>query len=88
MKSVQPSEPVKEIVKQEKTSPEILLPLTDEERAVNASAVILNQPDFVADVTFFRSGVVGGGGGSMRIARKVNKYRQSQVARRHVDNIF
>src|SRR5215467_1265578 len=75
MKIAQPSEPVKGIVKQEKNAPEVLLPLTDEERALNAGAVILNQPDFVADVTFFRSEEVSGGGGSLRIARKGNRYR-------------
>jgi len=76
MKSAQPSEPIKEIVEQKKNAPEVLTPLTDEERAINAGDVILNQPDFVADLTYFRSEVVSGGGGSMRIARKGNRYRE------------
>jgi hypothetical protein len=48
MKSAQLSEPIKETIKQERNAPEVLLHLTDEERALNAGAVILNQPDFVA----------------------------------------
>jgi len=76
MKSAQPSGPIKEIIEQKKNSTEVLTPLTEEERGINAGDLILNQPDFVADITYFRSEVVSGGGGSMRIARKENRYRE------------
>lgn len=61
---------------QEKNSPEVLSPLTDEERTLDPRDLIFNQPDFVADLTFFRAERVSGGGGSERIARKGNRYRQ------------
>src|SRR6185369_725779 len=59
---------------------EVLTPLTDEERALDPRAVILNQPDFVADLTFFVGEGFGGHGGAERLARKGNRYREeSQV---------
>jgi hypothetical protein len=63
-------------VSQEKNSQEVVSPLTDEERALDPHDLILNQPDFVADLTFFRAERFGGGGGSERVARKGNRYRQ------------
>jgi len=63
-------------VSQEKNSQEVVSPLTDEERALDLHDLILNQPDFVADLTFFRTERFGGGGGSERIARKGDRYRE------------
>lgn len=50
--------------------------MIDEERALEPHDLILNQPDFIADLTFFRSERFSGGGGSERIARKGNRYRK------------
>lgn len=55
---------------------ELLAPLTDEERSLNARDVILNQPDFVADLNFFVGEGFGGFGGAERLARKGNRYRE------------
>ena len=55
---------------------EVLTPLTDEERSQNPRDIVLHQPDFVADLTFFRHRTVSGGGGSERIARMGNRYRK------------
>ena len=55
---------------------EVLTPLTAEERAFDPRAVILNQPDFVADLTFFVGEGFGGYGGAERLARKGNRYRE------------
>jgi WG containing repeat len=63
-------------VEKDKKDEEVLTPLTDEERSLNPREIIASQPDFVADLTFFRSETVSGGGGSMHIARKGNRYRQ------------
>ncbi len=61
--------------KKEKTE-EILTPLTAEERLLDPREVIRNQPDFVADLTFFVSEGFGGYGGAQRLARKGNRYRE------------
>jgi hypothetical protein len=50
--------------------------LTEEERSLNPRHVILNQPDFVADLNFFISEGFGGHGGAERLARKGNRYRE------------
>ncbi|MEW6131282.1 MAG: hypothetical protein AB1757_29905 [Acidobacteriota bacterium] len=55
---------------------EVLMPLIDEERSLDSRSMVANQPDFVADLVFFRSETVSGGGGAMRLARKGNRYRQ------------
>jgi len=55
---------------------EVLTPLTEEERSLNARDVILNQPDFVADLNFFVGEGFGGFGGAERLARKGNRYRE------------
>jgi hypothetical protein len=55
---------------------EALIPLTNEECSLNYRDMVANQPDFVADLTFFRSERFSGGGGSMRIARKSKRYRE------------
>ncbi|MEA2205748.1 MAG: hypothetical protein QOE77_2524 [Blastocatellia bacterium] len=57
-------------------SAEVLTPLTAEERALNPRDVILNQPDFVADLDFFVGEGFGGYGGAERLARKGNRYRE------------
>lgn len=55
---------------------EVLTPLTTEERSLNLRDVILNQPDFVADLSFFVGEGFGGFGGGERLARKGSRYRQ------------
>ena len=55
---------------------EVLTPLTEEEKSLNPHDVILNQPDFVADLNFFVGEGFGGFGGAERLARKGNRYRE------------
>lgn len=55
---------------------EVLAPLTEEEKSVNPREIILNQPDFVADLNFFVGEGFGGHGGAERLARKGNRYRE------------
>ena len=55
---------------------EILTPLTAEEQALNPRDIILNQPDFSADLTFFVAERNGGHGFSQRLVRKGNRYRE------------
>jgi hypothetical protein len=55
---------------------EVLTPLTQEERSLNLRDVILKQPDFVADLSFFVGEGFGGFSGGERLARKGNRYRQ------------
>jgi len=55
---------------------EVLTPLTVEEQSLNARDIILNQPDFVADLDFFVGEGFGGHGGAERLARKGNRYRE------------
>jgi hypothetical protein len=55
---------------------EVLTPLTEEEKSLNPRDVILNQPDFVADLNFFVGEGFGGFGGAERLARKGNRYRE------------
>jgi len=55
---------------------EVLTPLTEEEKSLSARDVILNQPDFVADLNFFVGEGFGGFGGAERLARKGNRYRE------------
>jgi hypothetical protein len=50
--------------------------MTDEERALDPHNLVLNQPDFVGDVTYFRNEQTHGGGGWERIARKGQRYRE------------
>lgn len=54
---------------------ESLTPLTDEEKALDPRRIVAGQPDFLADLTFFRSEAYSGGGGAMRLARKGKRYR-------------
>ena len=55
---------------------EVLTSLTEEERSLNARDIVLNQPDFAADLTFFVGEGFGGHGGAERLARKGNRYRE------------
>ena len=55
---------------------EVLTPLTDEERALNARDIILNQPDFSADLTFFVGEGFGGYAATQQLVRKGNRYRE------------
>jgi len=55
---------------------EILTPLTAEERALDPREVIANQPDFVADLSYFVGEGFGGHGFTQRLARKGNRYRE------------
>lgn len=63
-------------VEKEKKDEEVLTPLTDEERSLNPCDLILNQPDFVADLNFFVGEGFGGYGGGERLARRGNRYRE------------
>ena len=62
--------------KQEKEENEKLIALTGEEKNLNYRNLIANQPDFSADLSYFRSEMVSGGGGGERITRKGNRYRR------------
>ena len=55
---------------------EVLTPLTEEEQAINPRDIILNQPDFSADLTYFVAERFGGHGFSQRLVRKGNRYRE------------
>lgn len=63
-------------VEKNKKDEEVLTPLTDEERALNPRDIVANQPDFVADLTFFYGEGFGGMSGGERIARKGKRYRE------------
>lgn len=60
----------------QKKDEEVLTPLTEEERSLNPRDLILHQPDFVGDLTFFVGEGFGGYGGAERLARKGNRYRE------------
>jgi hypothetical protein len=62
--------------KKDKKDEEVLAPLTDEERALDPRGLVANQPDFVADLTFFYGEGFGGFGGGERVARKGRRYRE------------
>jgi hypothetical protein len=60
---------------------EVLTPLTDEERLLNTRQLMLDQPDFVADVGFFQADFVNGAAiGGLSFAEKVavkgNRFRE------------
>jgi hypothetical protein len=59
-----------------KKDEEVLTPLTDEERALDPRNIVANQPDFVADLTFFYGEGFGGMSGGEHIARKGKRYRE------------
>lgn len=59
----------------EKENEEVLLPLTPEERSLSPRDIVANQPDHVADLSFFVGEGFGGFGGAERQARKGNRYR-------------
>lgn len=55
---------------------EKLSPLTETEKSVDYRNLVANQPDFTADLSYFRSEQFSGGGFGYRLARKGNKYRK------------
>jgi hypothetical protein len=63
-------------VQQKANEQEVLSPLTEEERLLNARDLLLNQPDFMADLSFFVAHRVSGHGFSQRLVRKGNRYRE------------
>jgi hypothetical protein len=60
----------------EETKTEILNPLTEEEHSLNLRDILLSQPDFVADLSFFVNEGFGGYGGAEHVARKGERYRE------------
>ena len=64
-------------VRQDKANEqETLVPLTAEERLLNPRDLILNQPDFMADLSFFVAHRTSGHGFTQRLVRKGNRYRE------------
>lgn len=55
---------------------ELLRPLTAAERRLDAREIVINQPDFVADLTFFVNEGFGGFGATDHIARKGKRLRE------------
>lgn len=55
---------------------EAMVPLTAEERLLNPRELLLNQPDFMADLRFFVAHRVSGHGFAHRLVRKGNRYRE------------
>jgi hypothetical protein len=60
---------------------EVLTPLSDEDRLLNPRQILLNQPDFAADVNFFNADLrdgkaFGGYGFSERLALKGDRFRE------------
>jgi hypothetical protein len=55
---------------------EVINPLTDEERALNPRDILLNQPDFTADLGFFVNEGFGGYSGSEHVVRKGDRFRE------------
>jgi len=66
----------KSAAQQEKEENEKLIALNDEEKNLNYRDLIANQPDFSADLSYFRSEMASGGGGAERLTRKGNRYRK------------
>lgn len=60
----------------EKKSEEVITPLTEAERQLNPRVIVLNQPDYVADLAAFVSEGFGGFGWAERIARKGSRIRE------------
>ncbi|MGH9788891.1 MAG: hypothetical protein ACRD4U_09350 [Candidatus Acidiferrales bacterium] len=60
----------------EQRNEEVLTPLTDAERSLDLRELILDQPDFVADLDYFASEKFGAHGFSEHIARKGSRYRE------------
>ena len=55
---------------------EKLLPLTDEEKNRNYRKLVANQPDFTAEMSYFRSHYVSGSGFAYKLTRKGNRFRK------------
>ena len=62
--------------KREKEENDSLTPLTDGEKRLDFRALVHDQPDHSADLTYFRSEAFSGGGGSERVVRKGHRYRK------------
>ncbi len=60
----------------ENQTEEVLAPLTDAERQMDPRDVVLNQPDFVADLEFFVGEGFGGFSGAEHVAHKGSRYRE------------
>lgn len=67
-----PPAPVQQNTKEQET----LSPLTEEERLLDARDLLLNQPDFMADLSYFVAHRVSGHGFSQKVVRKGNRYRE------------
>ena len=63
-------------VQQKANEQEVLSPLTEDERLLNARDLILNQPDFMADLSYFVAHRVSGHGFAQKLVRKGNRYRE------------
>jgi hypothetical protein len=72
----QSTEEISARAEKEEQDEELLTPLTAEERALDPREIIRNQPDFVADLTFFVGEGFGGYSNAERLARKGNRYRE------------
>jgi hypothetical protein len=55
---------------------EKLAPLTEKEKTIDYRELVANQPDFTADLSYFRSEEFSGGGFDYKLSRKGNKYRK------------
>lgn len=55
---------------------EKLTPLTDEEKKLNYRDMIAKQPDFTAEMSYFRSHYVSGSGFAYKLTRKGNRFRK------------
>ena len=51
-----------------------IMPLSEAERALDLPGIVANQPDFVADESFFYNEGFGGFGAKRHVARKGNRY--------------
>ncbi len=80
-KSLEEEQAKAEKDKKDEKDAEVLAPLNEEERALDPRAVVADQPDFVADLTFFYGEGFGGFGGAERVARKGRRYREESQFR-------
>jgi hypothetical protein len=55
---------------------EKLTPLSDDEKKLNYRDIIANQPDFTAEMSYFRSHYVSGSGFDYKLTRKGNRFRK------------
>lgn len=57
-------------------SGEKLTPLSDDEKKLDYRAIVANQPDFTAEMSYFRSHYVSGSGFAYKLTRKGNRFRK------------